>query len=135
MTTILRIDPTDPRPIWRQIEEGVQHLVAAGLLAAGNAVPSVRDLARDLQVNPATVSKAYQRLTDAGVLTVKRGEGTFVADAPPSLPESTRHGKLMDGALRYATLATTLGADREETLNCLEAAFAQLAAARHGGES
>lgn len=133
--TILRIDPSDPRPIWRQIEEGVQHLVAVGLLSAGHAVPSVRDLARDLQVNPATVSKAYQRLTDAGVLSVKRGEGTFVSDVPPSLPEGARHGKLMDGALRYASLASTLGADREETLSCLEAAFASLAAGRNGGES
>src|SRR5947209_2867682 len=62
----LRIDPQDPRPIWRQIEETVRHLVASGSLAAGTGVPSVRDLARELQVNPATVSKAYQRLTDAG---------------------------------------------------------------------
>jgi DNA-binding transcriptional regulator YhcF (GntR family) len=72
MSRALRIDPADPRPIWRQIEESVRHLVASGALVAGAPVPSVRDLARDLQVNPATVSKAYQRLTDAGV---RRGSG------------------------------------------------------------
>jgi len=44
----LRIDPKDSRPIWRQIEEGVRHLVACGSLAAGTGVPSVRDLAREL---------------------------------------------------------------------------------------
>src|ERR1043165_8812821 len=99
----LRIDPGDPRPIWRQIEESVRHLVAAGTLPPGTAVPSVRDLARDLQVNPATVSKAYQRLTDAGVLTVKRGEGTYVSDSPPELSYRERGKRLLQGAVRYAS--------------------------------
>ena len=71
--TDLRIDPTDATPIWSQIEEGLRRLVASGALAPGAVVPSVRDLARELRINPATVAKAYQRLTDAGVLTVRRG--------------------------------------------------------------
>ncbi len=70
---MLRIDPSDPRPIWRQIEEAVRYLVASGALPSGESVPSVRDLVKDLQVNPATVFKAYQRLTDQGVLVVRRG--------------------------------------------------------------
>jgi GntR family transcriptional regulator len=73
MSHALRVDPRDAVPIWRQIEDGVRRLVAAGALSPGATVPSVRDLARDLRVNPATVSKAYQRLTDAGVLEVRRG--------------------------------------------------------------
>ncbi len=124
----LRIDPADPRPIWRQIEENVRHLVASGALAAGAPVPSVRDLARDLQVNPATVSKAYQRLTDAGVLTVKRGEGTYVSDSPPELSYRERGKRLLQGAVRYASLAVTLGADREETRGTLEEAWSSLGA-------
>src|SRR5215472_3809522 len=100
----LRIDPSDPRPIWRQIEEGVRNLVASGMLPAAAAVPSVRDLARELQVNPATVSKAYQRLTVGGVLAVRRGDGTYVADAPPALPEEVRRARLREGAARYAAM-------------------------------
>jgi GntR family transcriptional regulator len=123
MPPLLRIDPRDARPIWRQIEEGVQHLVARGALPAGALVPSVRDLARDLQVNPATVSKAYQRLTDAGVLTVRRGEGTFVAEAPPSMEDAQRSSRLYEEAVRYASLAVTLGASREEALATLESAW------------
>src|SRR5215213_10956846 len=103
MIPSLRIEPTDPRPIWRQIEEGVQHLVASGALGPGASVPSVRDLARELQINPATVSKAYQRLTDAGVLCVRRGEGTYVSEAPPKLPAAERSRRLLQGALRYAS--------------------------------
>jgi GntR family transcriptional regulator len=126
MPPALRIDPRDARPIWRQIEEGVQHLVARGALPSGTAVPSVRDLAKDLQVNPATVFKAYQRLTDAGVLTVRRGEGTFVADSPPAASNAQRLGRLREEAVRYASLAVTLGASREETVAALEAAWRSL---------
>jgi len=126
MPPALRIDPRDARPIWRQIEEGVQHLVARGALPAGALVPSVRDLARDLQINPATVSKAYQRLTDAGVLSVRRGEGTFVAATPPPASDSQRNGRLREEAVRYASLAVTLGASREEALSNFEAAWQSL---------
>jgi len=126
MPPTLRIDPRDPRPIWRQIEEGVQHLVARGALPSGAPVPSVRDFARELQVNPATVSKAYQRLTDAGVLTVRRGEGTFVAETPPPSSDTRRNGRLREEAVRYASLAVTLGADREEALATLDAAWSGL---------
>ena len=105
----------------------MRHLVASGALALGAPVPSVRDLARDLQVNPATVSKAYQRLTDAGVLTVKRGEGTYVSDSPPDLPSGERGKRLLQGAVRYASLAVTLGAGREETRGTLDDAWSSLA--------
>ena len=74
------INTADPAPIWKQIEEGMRRLIALGALKPGAAVPSMRDLARDLRVNPNTVARAYQRLTEAGVLAVRRGEGTFVAD-------------------------------------------------------
>jgi GntR family transcriptional regulator len=128
MHRTLRIDPTDPRPIWRQIEEGVRHLVANGSLPAGAAAPSVRDLAKELQVNPATVSKAYQRLMDAGVLTVKRGEGTFVSSSPPVLTNGRRTELLQEGALRYASLARVLGASRDQALQAFDTAWDALVA-------
>jgi GntR family transcriptional regulator len=127
---LLRIDPRDSRPIWRQIEEGVQHLVARGALPAGSSVPSVRDFAKDLQVNPATVFKAYQRLTDAGVLMVRRGEGTFVSATPPP-PESVRRNeRLREEALRFASVAVTLGASRTEALSTVESAWSALSGSR-----
>ena len=121
--TDLRIDPTDATPIWSQIEEGVRRLVASGALAPGAAVPSVRDLARELRINPATVAKAYQRLTDAGVLTVRRGDGTYVAEKPPAMSKAERARLLREAAVRYASLAATLGVTAEDAVDAVEAAW------------
>jgi GntR family transcriptional regulator len=113
MSRRLSVDPSDAVPLWKQIEENVRRLVASGALKPGSAMPSVRDLARDLSINPATVAKGYQHLVDAGILAVKRGEGTFVAEKPPSVPRGEREKELEGGALRYASLAVTLGVSNE----------------------
>ena len=120
---MIRIDPSDPTPIWSQIEEGIRRLVASGSLAPGAAVPSVRDLASELRINPATVARAYQRLTEAGVLTVRRGEGTYVSDRPPSMSRAERARILREAAVRYATVAVTLGVSREEAADAVGAAW------------
>lgn len=120
MILSLHIDPKDATPIWRQIEEGVRRLVASGALSSGLAMPSVRDLAKDLQVNPATVAKAYQRLVDIGILMVKRGEGTFVAQGPPVMDQIQRKQILKEGAIRYASIAATIGASSEEAITELK---------------
>ena len=134
MRPMLRVNPAEAAPIWRQIEEGVRRLVASGQLRPGQSVPSVRDLARDLRVNPATVSKAYQHLTDAGLLDVRRGEGTFVAEAPPSMRKAERREALREGAERYASLAVTIGASRGDASEELGRAWEDLARGKSGGQ-
>ena len=119
----IRIDATLPTPIWSQIEDAIRHLVASGALQPGDAVPSVRDLAREQRINPNTVAKAYQRLVEAGVLETRRGEGTFVAQKPPAMPAAERARVLRDGASRLATLAVNLGVSRAETVAVLNAAW------------
>ena len=116
MSRGLSVDPSDAVPLWKQIEENVRRLVASGALKPASAMPSVRDLARALSINPATVARGYQRLVDAGVLVVKRGEGTFVAEKPPSVPRGERDKELDGGAVRYASLAVTIGAASDEAV-------------------
>ena len=122
----LSVDPSDAVPLWKQIEENVRRLVASAALRPGAAVPSVRDLARELSINPATVAKGYQRLVDAGILAVKRGEGTFVADKPPVLARGEREKELEGGARKYAALAVTLGASNEEAVEHVKRSFGSL---------
>jgi GntR family transcriptional regulator len=129
----LTVNASDSTPIWSQIEEGMRRLVASRALAPGAAVPSVRELARDLSVNPATVAKAYQRLTDIGIFTVRRGDGTYVADSPPLMGRPQRQKALREGADRFATLGATLGASAEEGAREVKDAWRRLAPRREGG--
>lgn len=123
---MFEINPTDAAPIWRQIEEGMRRMITLGTLEPGATVPSVRELAQQLRVNPNTVARAYQRLTDAGVFAVRRGEGTFVADVPATLRKSQRNEALRDAATRYAGTALSVGASLEEASSELGHSFERL---------
>ena len=120
------INPSDGAPIWRQIEEGMRRMISLGTLAPGAGVPSVRDLAQQLRVNPNTVARAYQRLTDEGVLAVRRGEGTFVSDAPKQMKKSEKTEALRDAAVRYAGTALAVGAALDEARQELDHTYERL---------
>ena len=120
------IDPSDAAPIWQQIDDGMRRMIALAVLKPGDAVPSVRDLARTLRVNPNTVARAYQRLTERGVLTVRRGDGTYVAEQPLQQRKSERNEKLRDAATRYAGAAIAVGATGDEAVAELESSFDRL---------
>lgn len=128
MTRRLHIDPTAAEPIWHQIENGIRRLIASRALQNGSMVPSVRDLAKELGINPATVARAYRGLCDTGVLTVRRGEGTYVSEAVPRLTKAQLDHELTQAAERYATVALTLGATREQTHKHIDSAWTRLGA-------
>jgi GntR family transcriptional regulator len=73
------VDPTNGVPIYEQVVRQVVYAVAAEALKAGDLIPSVRELARELAINPNTVSRAYRQLQDDGVLESVRGTGLAVA--------------------------------------------------------
>ena len=129
----IRVDPTLPTPIWSQIEEGVRYLVVSGVLRPAEALPSVRDLAREQRINPNTVAKAYQRLAEAGFLETRRGEGTFVAEHPPAMPAAEKSRVLREGATRFSTLAVNLGATQAEAVSSLQSAWPTGEVAAKGG--
>lgn len=119
----LRIDPTSATPIWRQLEELIRQLVGSGEWQPDQPVPSVRTLATELVINPATVAKAYQRMVDLGVLVVRRGDGTYVAPHPPVLGRAERTRTLREAAERYAAVTATLGAEPEDAIATLRQVF------------
>jgi GntR family transcriptional regulator len=120
MKQLLKIDPAAATPIWRQIEDELRRRVASGRLRPGEAIPSVRELCRSLRVNPATVSKAYQRLTEAGLLEVRRGEGTFVAALTEEQLRAERQRLLDEAAAGFVRVAGSVGASREEAMRAAQ---------------
>lgn len=85
---VVTLDPKDGRPLYLQIVDEVRRALVVGSLRPEDPLPSVRDLAAQLVVNPRTVSQAYGELERQGVVYVRRGQGTFVsADAQPDRKE------------------------------------------------
>ncbi|HET7267871.1 MAG TPA: GntR family transcriptional regulator [Oleiagrimonas sp.] len=81
----------DNVPIYRQLRDRMVAMILDGALVEGDALPSVRQVAADYQINPLTVSKAYQTLVDESLIEKRRGLGMFVSEgAPEALLESER---------------------------------------------
>ena len=82
-----RIDPKSGVPFYRQIIEQVKFAIARGVLGPGEQLPTVRQLAVDLSINPNTVVRAYRELEIEGVLATQQGSGTFVGQTSPQVDE------------------------------------------------
>ena len=125
MTEMFALRPAGG-PIWKQIEETIRRVIASRQLRPGDPVPSVRQLARILSVTPNTVERAYQRLITAGVLLSRRGRGTFVAEVAEFSSSSGREQMLQDAAMRFAAMASAVGAPLDEAVDELAAAYRRL---------
>ena len=97
----IHIAAGSPQSIYRQISDQIRRLVATNKLAVGDAVPSVRQLAKDLVINPNTVAKAYAELVRDGVLESQQGRGYFVARRKSIFTKAERLRRL-DEALDLA---------------------------------
>jgi len=85
------IDPRSPTPLYAQIAERLRVAIAAGELAPGASLPSVRQLAATLRVNPATAVQAYRELESAGFVELRQGAGTFVKAIAPERKAEERN--------------------------------------------
>ena len=80
-----RIDPKSGVPYYRQIIEQAKFAIARGDLQTGDRLPTVRQLAVDLSINPNTVIRAYRELEIEGVVDTQQGSGTYVGDRRPDI--------------------------------------------------
>lgn len=76
---LINIDYQDKRPIYEQITEKLQNLIVKGVLAENDKIPSVRNMAIELSINPNTIQRAYQELERAGYIYTVKGRGNFVS--------------------------------------------------------
>lgn len=125
-----RLDPGSHIPPYEQLRAQLAVMVAVGHLEPGTRLPTVRDLAANLDLAPGTVARTYRELEHDGVLVGRGRRGTFVVDEPPdSEPLAERRRRVAASATTFAFAARQLGVGVEPALDAVRAAFADLIAA------
>jgi GntR family transcriptional regulator len=107
-------------PVYRQLIDQVRAAVASGALAAGDQLPTVRQLAVDLTINPNTVMRSYRELELGGLLETHQGTGTFISDKKPEKNTAERERQLAQMASEFAARAGATGFTLEELIDRLQ---------------
>jgi GntR family transcriptional regulator len=116
----LQIDPHSGIPVYRQIMDQIRYYVASGVLEPGDQLPSIRDLAQRLSVNPTTVVKAYTELQHGQVIEMRHGKGVFVAERAVRVSDREREKALRRIARQLAVEASQMKAAPELVLEILK---------------
>jgi len=96
-------------PVYLQLREQILHAISRGALHPGDQLPTVREVAIELSINPNTVNRAYAELERDGILRSTRGRGTFIAEPATSAGTSKRRDRLMDIAKRALAECQSFG--------------------------
>lgn len=116
----LEINPRSSTPIYQQVVDGVKELVARGILAPGERMPTVRELAVELSLNPNTIAKAYQRLEQEGIIETMGSRGTFVAGRMKVIDMEAAEQQLAGLVEKVLVEAYHLGLNREDIKQLFE---------------
>ena len=111
-------------PIYKQVVEQIERMILNGFLAKGEFLPSVRQVANELNVNPMTISKAYGLLEERGYLSRQRGKGMMVAQQEEQTSKKEKIEMLEKMIAELLSDATQMGIDHQELLALFEAKMA-----------
>jgi GntR family transcriptional regulator len=121
----LSLDLRSGVPVYRQIIDQVLGGIASGTLVPGDQLPTVRQLAVDLAINPNTVVRAYRELEIRGILATQQGTGTFITDAQPKPNEAERRRRIAQLVGDLLARAGAEGITLDEILDYLQQANAE----------
>ena len=130
---LISIDPADVRPIYVQIMDEIKRAVVLGTVQPDDPLPSVRQLAGQLRVNPNTVQQAYRELERDGLVYVRRGQGTFVSDDRGAHSERDRLELADVVAERALREAFRNGVSVDELVQAIRSAESAVASEAGGG--
>ena len=115
---MIHLDYRDNRPIYSQITDGFREQILSGILQTGDKLPSVRELAGSLAINPNTIQRAYRELEMEGWIASVPGKGCFVCGIPGATQKQQK--KLLNTFDRTAGALLALGLTRQELIRRLE---------------
>ncbi len=120
MSIQIHIDVKSGVPFYRQIIDQVKAAIATEAIAAGDRLPTVRQLAVDLSINPNTVSRAYTELELTGLVETQMGSGTFVGNRPVERDDVERRRLLDQFCQEFLSRVSTHGFTLDDVLSNLE---------------
>lgn len=115
------IDYKDRRPIYEQIVERFQELILKGILESDTQLPSVRNLAMDLSINPNTIQKAYTELERQGYTYSVKGKGSFIAETDKLIKK--KKDEILEAATILVKVAKEYGVSRDKFINVIVNGF------------
>ena len=120
MTMRFELDPNSGVPFYRQIIDQIQFAIADGRLGCGDRLPTVRQLAVDLKINPNTVARAYQELEIKGIVDTQMGTGTFIGNEKVEISQIERKRMLDQICTELLSRASTYGFTLSEVISALK---------------
>ncbi|MBN2384006.1 GntR family transcriptional regulator [bacterium] len=117
---LIKIDPKSGVPMYLQIMEQVRYAVATETIGQGEVMPSIRQLALELRINPNTVARAYRDLEREGILETRQGQGTVVAAASPKLVRQERYRIMREMLSTVLARAHNLGMNAGDIIELIE---------------
>ena len=126
----LHLDHQSGEPIYRQIVEQIKFKIACGQLVPADRLPSIRELAGQLKINPRTVVQAYEELQSGGLAVCKQGQGVFITDNHGAMPAGLRRKAIEDLIKRTLAETSRLGADVSEVRRILDEVAKEMGAGK-----
>lgn len=125
------IDKQSKKPFYEQVVLGIKEEILQGLLVPGEKIPSVREMASQLMMNPNTISKAYKSLEEQGVITTVQGRGTFVKELVVSRGDEEKIDKIKGKMLDLVIEARYLNVELPEMISWLSETADDLGGAKN----
>lgn len=128
---LINVDFNSGEPVTRQVVAQIKWMVATGHLAVGEKLPSVRELASQLKVNPTTVSRIYSELSAEDVIVLRQGQGAFVSSRPSMVNRAEAKKQVRELIRRMLSEAVRLGLSQEDIQQLIGSEFENLPETSH----
>lgn len=121
---MIQLDLKDPRPLYEQIKYKIKDLIISGVITPGEKIPSVRELAQSLTINPNTIQKAYKDLESEGIIYSVKGKGNFISQLDKSSID-TRRNELFAEIAKTTEELIYLQTDEQSVLDVIQNIYRQ----------
>ncbi|MGH4123779.1 MAG: GntR family transcriptional regulator [Clostridium sp.] len=122
---MINIDSRSSKPIYEQIIEKIKENIIKGILKPGDKLPSVRELASIITINPNTISKAYNELERMKAIEVIRGKGTFVAENFQPVMDAEKMKEIREHMKKIIIEAHYIGVDKDKLIDVLNEIYSE----------